>query len=77
MSEPKRKMTEAELDAMVDGMSLAEASAAAEYIETLAKKKQEGMFYNYEPQPHQVAVHADKRKIVDVMEDFQGLGMAL
>ena len=40
MSEPKRKMTEAELDAMVDGMSLAEASAAAEYIETLAKKKQ-------------------------------------
>jgi len=67
-------MTEAELDAMVDGMSLAEASAAAEYIETLAKKKQEGMFYNYEPQAHQVAVHADKRKIVDVMGGNRCLG---
>ena len=66
MVSEKRKFTEAELDALVDQMSLAQADAAVEAIEALASRKREGKLYQYEPQDHQVAVHADKHKIVDV-----------
>ena len=66
MAGEKRKFTEAELDALVDQMSLAQADAAVEAIEALASRKREGKLYQYEPQDHQVAIHADKHKIVDV-----------
>lgn len=72
MSDPKRKMTEEELDAMVDGMTLAQADAAVEAIETLNNKRREGKLYSYAPQDHQVAVHADKHKIVDLRGGNRG-----
>lgn len=68
MAEPqKRKMTEEELDAYLEKMSLPQADAAVKELEALLKKKREGMFYDYKPQDHQVPIHADKRKIVEVM----------
>ena len=62
----KKKMTEAELDALVDGMTLAQASAAVDAVESLNNKKKQGKLYGYSPQEHQVAIHADKHKIIDI-----------
>ncbi len=64
--QPKRQMTEQELDALVDGMTPAQANAAVEALTSLIKKKQESKFHHYKPQDHQVAIHADKHRIVDV-----------
>lgn len=53
MAEPqKRKMTEEELDAYLEKMSLPQADAAVKELEALLKKKREGMFYDYKPQDH-------------------------
>lgn len=70
--QPKRKLTEEEIDALVDKMSLPQADAAVEQIETLLKKKQESKLYRYQPQDHQIAVHADKHKIVDLRGGNRG-----
>src|ERR1039457_4223159 len=59
-------MTEAELDALVDGMTLAQAAAAVDAVESLNNKKKQGKLYGYSPQEHQVAVHEDKHKIIDI-----------
>lgn len=71
MNEPappqRRKMTEEELDAYLAKMSAPQAAAAVKEMEALLKKKREGMFYTYKPQNHQIPIHSDKRKIVEVM----------
>ena len=70
----KKKMTEAELDALVDGMTLAQAAAAVDAVESLNNKKKQGKLYGYSPQEHQVAIHADKHKIVDIRGGNRCLG---
>ena len=68
----KPKLTEEELDRLVDNMTLAQADAAVTCIETLNDKKRQGKLYNYVPQDHQVPVHADQHKIVDVRGGNRG-----